>query len=106
MARSVKFEAGGEKYTLCFSFNALCLLEEDTGKGIADLFVDNMSMSSIRAMIWAGLQDEHEGLTKKQAGDVIDAAGIDAMKDHMANALKAAFPDMVEETAGNEARGK
>ncbi len=98
--KGITFKAGREKYTLRFSFNALCLLEDETGKGMSELFEGDMKLGTVRTTVWAGLQDEHPDLEPKDVGDLIDKVGIDVVKDKLAEALQAAFPD-AEGAEGN-----
>lgn len=72
----VTFDAGGKTYTLQYTTNAFCELEDETGMKVLDIIANGEpSMKVIRAMVWAGLLEHHEGITIKQAGHVIDAAG-------------------------------
>lgn len=66
-----EFEAGGQKYVLRFSANAVIDLEEAFGRTVGqlgDLFQDTatLKLSDIRTMFCVGLQDKHEDLTNEQ----------------------------------------
>lgn len=83
MANKYKGEVGvtvgGTQYTLRPSTNAMCELEEQTGKTLAQVAVaaetGNLTMG--RLMVWALLQACHgdEIKTPKDAGDWLDRAG-------------------------------
>src|SRR5262245_54422767 len=77
----VGFEADGKAYTLVFTFNAMCALESqldgETFAGVAAAMVSGrLKAMHIRAMIWAGLQRDHKGVTVNQAGDLVDDIGL------------------------------
>jgi len=76
----VAFEADGISYVLRFSIDAICQLEELTGKGIVTLIgelqdPEKMSLSLARQVLWAGLQEQQPHIGVKEAGELITAAG-------------------------------
>lgn len=94
----VSFEADGKPYTLCYSTNALCELEgalnvsiSEVGVMLADL--GKMKMKTVRAVLWAGLTDNHPGITLTQAGDVADAITTGKAMELIGEAFKLAFGD-------------
>lgn len=65
----VTIELGGRLRTLRLDFNALALIEERTGKTLADMGNwTNLSAKHMRSMIWAALVHEDESLTEQQVG--------------------------------------
>lgn len=94
----MSFVAGDVTYTLAFSIDAICHMEEATGKGVIALtreFADpsKISVSVARAALWAGLRENHPGITLQQAGELIPAAGgLAVIMEHVAAAITAAFP--------------
>jgi hypothetical protein len=77
----VSLQAGDKEYTLRFSANALCELEDATGMGINGIAqqlssVDSMRMRTVIAVVWAGLLDRHPGITKEEAGEIITEATL------------------------------
>lgn len=74
----VELKAGEKTYTLVYTINALCELEEETGKSvdllIAEINTDKPKLSAIRALFWAGLRTHHK-MTVEEAGEVMQAAG-------------------------------
>lgn len=88
----VAFKAGGTGYTLKFSSNAICELEERLNKSLNVIVTDLERLSTLRALLWAGLRANMPDVTMAQAGDIIDQAGIAAATEIIGRALSAAFP--------------
>lgn len=101
----VAFEADGATYTLCFSIDALCSLEEATGKGIIAISnelsdADRLSLSMIRNVLWAGLQAHHPKIDLKKAGElIISAGGLPTMIGVISKAFAQAFPEPESDAA-------
>lgn len=93
----VSLRAGDTIYTLCLSANAMCSLEEHTGRDIGDIassLNDNgVSMITVRSLVWAALQDHHPEIDIKGAGRVITEAGMSACMEAIGVAFQRAFPD-------------
>jgi len=93
------FDAGGVSYTLRFSVDAICALEEIAGKGVVAIAADlsdpeRVSMSLLRKVLWAGLRQHHAELDLQAAGELILAAGgLVAAMGLIGKALSAAFPE-------------
>lgn len=71
-------EIGGEIYRFKMSFNAMCDLEEVTGKTLAEVVAEmeiNPSITTMRALFWAALQEHHAGFTIKDVGDLMQELG-------------------------------
>jgi hypothetical protein len=93
----VSIEADGKRYTLAFSINALCELEDKLGESVADigsLAAKGKRFSTIRTVFWAGLHDHHPDLTLQDAGKIISAMGIEAADAAVAEAFGLAFPEV------------
>ena len=92
----VGFEADGEAYTLSFGINALCSLEDALGMSVqkvgAELQADGLKLKTLRTVFWAGLQDRHEGVTEREAGDLMDGLGAGEVATLVVRAFAAAFP--------------
>ena len=93
----VSFEALGITWTLHFSTNALCELEDASGKSAVELAnsladESKAKISTLRLMVWAGLKSCHSDITTEKTGDVIDAAGFDLIASKIAKAFELAFP--------------
>jgi hypothetical protein len=94
----VTFEANGQIYTLKFSVNALCRLEAETGKGFPKLLtelsnLDTVSITLLRNLTWAGLQEHHPHVSINLAGDLIVAGGgMSIMLEKISKAIESGFP--------------
>ena len=83
----VSFSHGEEDYVLVLDVNAICDLE-DQGIYLADLA--KPTFKTLRAMIHAGLQEHHEGVTARDAGKILDGLGLGKAVDVLTKAAKAA----------------
>lgn len=118
----VEFTASGESYKLVYSTNALCELEDLTGRGFTDIILElqswapkfdekgnplpetqeqiearakKMRLSLVRAVFCAGLRDNHEKTTLKQAGDLmVSVGGLVPAMDLINRAFAVGFPDV------------
>lgn len=102
----VDVEVPSGTWTLRFSTNAICELEDREDCGIGEIIARlddpaRMRMSLLRTLVWAGLRDKHPDLTVEQAGDIITDAGMSAMVGKLGEAFQLAFPDA---DGGGEAR--
>jgi hypothetical protein len=70
--RTYTFEANGNSQTLKYGYNAICELEEASGKPLQELFTENVGLSTIRLLIWAGLKWKNNGITKQQVGFMLE----------------------------------
>jgi hypothetical protein len=92
----VGFEADGQSYTLVFSVNALCELEDKLGASVSDiggLLTRGKRFSTIRTVFWAGLVDHHPDLALKDAGRIITAIGIEQADALIGEAFGLTFPE-------------
>lgn len=92
----VPLQVGGTTYTLCLSANALCELEDYTGETVGaiteKLNGSSVGMKTIRALVWAALQDHHPEVDIKAAGNIITLAGMNACMEAIGKAFEYAFP--------------
>ena len=95
MNRSITLN--GKEYSLRFSVNALCCLEEKTGVSLSQL--QSAQFSCLRGLLWCGLMESEKGLTLENAGELIDAhlrsgGGLSSLAAQLAGALEDAcfFP--------------
>lgn len=101
---SVAIQVGDRAYTLAFTVNALCELEDVLGKPVAKIAdglsdPNNVRMSTVRALLWAGLQDHHPGTDLKAAGLIASEAGIPVVMEAIGKAFSLAFPEAETATA-------
>jgi len=105
MANPHRGEVALGDHTLVFSINAICDLEDALGRSITEIGTEmetGLSMRTLRAVIWAGLQERHPGTSEKQAGDIISEVGVPAAGEAVSAAFAAAFPQA--EAEGKKAR--
>jgi hypothetical protein len=96
----VVLSAGDRAYVLRFGFGALRALEAETGRRLADLDLQAVSMDTLAAFLRAGLRAEHGRLDDPALEAVVDAAGLPATMEALGRALAAAFPP-AEDASGN-----
>lgn len=88
----VAFKAADAEYTLRYSTNAICELEDHLGRGLNAIVADLERVSTVRALLWAGLRAKHPEITLKAAGEIMDKCGVPTTVGAVSDALKAAFP--------------
>lgn len=91
------FEVGGATYTLRFTVNALCELEDAVGSSVSELGAaladpTRARVKLMRALLWAGLRDRHPQLTIEDAGALLDDGGAQRIMPLVAEAFSLAFP--------------
>lgn len=109
MANKHRGEVALGDYTVVFSTNALCELESELAPmgldldGIGEEMQKKGSrkLTVLRALLWAGLQEKQEGVTRKDAGRIMDEVGHEAAGAAVTRALTEAFPT---KTGQSEAR--
>lgn len=106
--------AGDTTYTLSLSTNALCELEDLFDKSvseIAEMFgAESVSMKTVRAVVWACLQDNHPDVDLRKAGLIITEAGMMPSMEAVGKAFKSAFPtsdsEATEKTGSHPRKAK
>jgi len=93
----VAVSVGDDEWTLSFSVNALCELEDHLGKPvpqIVDALGDpaNLRITDVRALVWAALLDHHGDISLKEAGAVAARIGVLPCLEKVGKALEIAFP--------------
>ena len=93
----VTFSAEDQQYSLHYTMNAICALEEAADRPFTDFLSElegaGLSMRALRQLIWAGLTEFHPGISEMEAGEIATALGVPQMVVQIEKALKAAFPD-------------
>jgi hypothetical protein len=94
---SVALQAGSVPYTLSFSVNALCELEDAFNQPVAKIAEtlgkpESIRLSTVRTLVWAALRDHHEEMDIKAAGDVVTDAGMAKTMAAIGKAFELAFP--------------
>jgi len=89
------FEAGESTYTLVLDVDAICALEAKLDMGIGEIVMSlngSPRLGFLRAMLWAGLQARHKGMTEKAAGDLIPLmGGLPGVSSAIGKAISNAF---------------
>ncbi len=94
---SVPLQVGDRSYTLSFSINALCELETELDQSVASIIKtiqtpEALRLSTVRSLVWAGLQDHHAGLSLVEVGQIITEAGLQPTIAKVGEAFRLAFP--------------
>lgn len=97
----VAFKVEDTEYILKYSTNAICELEQQLDKGLNTIVANMERLTTVRAMLWAGLRAKHEDITLPKAGELIDKCGMAAATDAIGKALNAAFPRPDETSSKN-----
>lgn len=93
----------GKEYTLVFTANTICEIEDALDKSILEIQGQFARLSVVRTLLWAGLQEKHPGITLKAAGDMLGTAGSKVLGPAIFEAMVAAFPKTdAEAKAGPE----
>ena len=98
---AVALEAGDKVYSLRFTTNSICELEDHFGQPISQVVEamqdgKGVGMKMIRGLVWGALIDQHPDMDLKEAGAVLDAAGQDAVMEKVGLAMQRFFPDREE----------
>ena len=101
----VAFTAGDESYTLSYSANALCELEDMLGVGVNEIgamMADpaKIRMKQMRVVFHAGLLDHHPDMDEKTMKAVFSKLSAGEAVSHIAKAFALAFPEAKEGEAG------
>ena len=97
----MKIEIGDVAYELEYTVNSVCDLEDMTGKGLGDI-LGMQGMTSVRALLWAGLTEHQNGLTMRKAGTLLQ----EYMKTHGMDELVAAIGEAIKQAGFMTAQGE
>lgn len=88
----VALRVGDEDFILKFSTNAICQVEERLDKGLNTIIANMERVTTVRALLWAGLLAHRPDTSIGQAGEIIDRAGMAPVTEALGKALALAFP--------------
>lgn len=91
----VRLLAGSQSYVLVFGANAMVALESALDMSlnqIVNLFKADIRIGTLRTMLWAALQDRHPEVDERQAGLIMDEAGLDQVGEKIGEAFSLALP--------------
>ena len=102
---------GGDPYRVRFDLNALIALEEETGASVwgdgesgGDLLalLESPKLSTVRLLLWAGLQHEYPDMTQKDAGALVGLGDLEQLIPLLTAAFGASLPEVDEAEAADE----
>lgn len=110
MANAHRGEVALGDYTVSFSVNALADLEGELDMPVAKIAEtmnkpENVRIGTVRALLWAGLQDNHD-VDLKAAGRIATEVGIPAAMEAIGKAFSLAFPDAEGEKSARPPKAK
>ncbi len=93
----IPLRAGAKEYTFRMGANAVCRFEREAAMTIGKAAIqmsdpEQVEMRIVRAMIWAGLKDQHKDISLDDAGNIIDEIGLGNIMRKIQLGLAAAFP--------------
>lgn len=87
--------------TLKFDLNAFCLAEEKSKTSLQEIVDrDRMSMTELRAYLWAGLVHEDADLTLEQVGALVSLANMGEVGAKILEAISASMPEEEKRPTG------
>lgn len=96
----VTLRGGDQEYTIKFSTNAICEVEERLDKGLNTIIANMERVTTVRALLWAGLRTHHPDVTVAGVGEIIDRCGMAAATEALGKALTLAFPNASQDPNG------
>lgn len=91
----VDFELDGRTFTLSYSIDSLCVLEDLLDLSVTEIgrqMATAPRLGFLRAVLWAGLRDHHPGLEVVQVGEMITQIGFEKLGQLIAVAYFKSFP--------------
>lgn len=92
----VDFSVNGKTYTLRYTTNALCELEDALDCGLPEIVErvrdpKSVRLSTVRALVWAGLREHHPTITLHEAGTLVGEYGMMETLHKVGDAFQRAF---------------
>ena len=109
MANKQKGEVALGDYTLRYSINALCELEDASGMSAIQLAntlgdEETFNTKTLRLMVWGGLTDNHEDITLKEVGEIINDTGVAVVMEAITRAFELSMPDAEDGKKSDEGK--
>lgn len=96
------FKVGADEFRVAFGWNAAVEFEtvarRTLSAALEEIAETQLSATSLRAMLWAGLRKHHAGVSLEEAGGMLDALGRREAQRIMGVAVRTFFPEL----AGDE----
>lgn len=94
----VEFQALGKSWTMKLGVNAMCEIEDATGKTISEVAVllkdpKTATVKLMRAVMWGGMREHNDDIPVNEVGSIIDAIGMAEAGRLIGEAFTAASPD-------------
>lgn len=94
----VGFEIGGASYRLKMSVNAVCEIEDASGRSVNEFATalsdtSRFRLSDMRLMFWACMRAGGSDISRDAAGDLIDEIGFERVGLLLEQAFSRAFPE-------------
>lgn len=101
--KGIKFKLGEKEYELKLNMNTFCELEEIYGE-LNTAFEDlqKMKLKAVRALVYAAVKSENEGITLKAVGEQLGLNDLERLGTAINEALSKAMPEA--EDASGEAK--
>lgn len=101
MANAAKGEvAFGTGRTLALTYNVLCAVEDDLGKGLLEIMPGGLDLRQTRTIVWHALKEKEPELTLVEAGNIIFSLGFAVAGAALVKAIQVALG--VEETGADD----
>lgn len=111
----VALESEGATYTLVFSVNACCEVEELLGQSFNQILARldvpaTARLGTIRALLWAALRERHAGLSLTEAGSILDGFArrgeLALVVEKIGEAVRLAYPPAEAQDAASPRKAK
>jgi hypothetical protein len=90
------FKADGKDYTIVFTIDAFCHLEDRLDQDIGEILQrcrkELKRLGFLRTLLWAGLREKHGDVDEEACGDLVAKVGVVAMGTLLATAMMQAMP--------------
>lgn len=98
-----ELRVGDETFTLSFSLNSICEVEDATGEDIQAVLskVEKNDFKAARLILWGALLDHHPEVSLKDAGALIPEGGFPALVEALTACVQRSFPQDDGAPAGN-----
>ncbi|MGL5460718.1 MAG: hypothetical protein ACRDBY_13970 [Cetobacterium sp.] len=109
MKKGLAFEVNGDIYTLRFTINELCNIEDLLGKPVSQLGEGSMGIKEMRVMFYCGLRGAKK-YSMEEVGDlmsdIIEEKGNDYLNELLITAMGNSLGTGVEEPQGKKTTKK
>lgn len=97
MTKKHKLNINGAEYTLVMDFNAMIVIEEETGINPLNVDFENISPKWIAGMLYGSLQAYHSNITMKDVREMITFENLATIVEGVSQAFAKAMPEQENE---------